>query len=115
MAAVVREVSQKIVLRVLVIQERVAKQLWGLSSLANVRQVRAPLLLLVHRSHSLRAHRCLVLEHGRVVSALLMSCHLELGLLLLHHGLSDLLVVSILEQLILWPEVIVILEHILPH
>ena len=70
------------------------------------------MLLLVDRSHSLRgAHRCLVLEHGRVVDAL-VSTHLELSLAV-HHGLSDLMVVDVLQHLILWAEVI--LEHVLPH
>lgn len=58
-----------------------------------------------------RAPRRLVLEHGRVVDAL-MTIHLELGLIV-HHSLSDLMVVDILEHLILLAEVV--LKHVLPH
>ena len=99
-------------MRVLVVQEGVPKQLWGLASLADVRQVCAFLLLLVDWGHSLRgAHRSLVLEHGRILNAL-MTVHLILGLVM-HHSLSNLMVVDVLEHLILLPKVI--LEHVLSH
>ena len=42
----------------------------------------------------------------------LVSSHLELGLIV-HHGLSNLMVVDVLQHLILWDKVI--LEHIRPH